>query len=378
MLPIGKAEAGEPKLEIRLVAAKNPAKRIFEVNGLKAETLDRLKKADWKPAQWQAVFAVSVDRGEPSTPAMLGTYRVVHDLLQFEPRFPLQPGLRYRAVLHRSALPGSDSQGKDLVSRFHLPKAATSPSTVVTQVFPSADRLPENQLKFYLHFSAPMSRGEAYRHVHLFMASGKEVDLPFLELGEELWDPHGQRFTQFFDPGRIKRGLKPREEVGPALEEGKRYTLVIDQDWPDALGQPLRSSFRKEFTVGPPDDQRPDPKTWKLQPGAAGTRQPLNVTFPKPLDHAMLERVVQVRDSTGQPVAGTIQISNQEKCWQFTPQMAWSAGRFELLVDTTLEDLAGNSIAKPFEIDVLHPIQKKINTDRVRIPFDVAPAAKRS
>src|SRR5207302_1594426 len=107
-----------------------------------------------------------------------------------------------------------------------LPKPQTPPTKLV-QVYPTADVLPENQLKFYLHFSAPMSRGEAYRRVHLIGEDGKEVETPFLELEEELWDGEGTRFTLFFHPGRVKRGLKPREEVGPTLEEGKRYTLVV-------------------------------------------------------------------------------------------------------------------------------------------------------
>ena len=38
-------------------------------------------------------------------------------------------------------------------------------STIVEHVYPSTDQLPENQLKFYLHFSAPMSRGEAYSRI---------------------------------------------------------------------------------------------------------------------------------------------------------------------------------------------------------------------
>ena len=75
------------------------------------------------------------------------------------------------------------------------------------QVYPSADRLPENQLKFYLHFSAPMSQGDCYRHIKLLDARGKAVDLPFLELDQELWDPTGTRFTLFFDPWRIKRAI---------------------------------------------------------------------------------------------------------------------------------------------------------------------------
>jgi len=32
-------------------------------------------------------------------------------------------------------------------------------TTIVAQVYPSATVLPENQLKFYVQFSAPMSRG---------------------------------------------------------------------------------------------------------------------------------------------------------------------------------------------------------------------------
>ena len=114
--------------------------------------------------------------------------------------------------------------------------------------------MPENLLKFYLHFSAPMSRGEAYRRIHLLDADGNEVADPFLELGEELWDRDMRRFTLLFDPGRIKRGLKPREEVGPVLEEGKQYTLVVDRDWLDATGYPLAAKMRKTFRALAPDE----------------------------------------------------------------------------------------------------------------------------
>ena len=69
-----------------------------------------------------------------------------------------------------------------------------------------------------------MSRGEVYRRVRLVGEQG-DVDLPFLELGEELWDPEGRRLTLLFDPGRIKRGLKPREDAGQILQPGKRYAL---------------------------------------------------------------------------------------------------------------------------------------------------------
>src|SRR5262245_52114025 len=163
---------------------------------------------------------------------MLGAYRIEDGVLRFEPRFPLTAGLRYRAVFHPSRLPGRTGDAGPVAAVFEVPRPQQQPTTVVEHVFPSADKLPENQLRFYLHFSAPMSRGEAYLHLRLLDAAGKAIEAPFLELGEELWDPEGVRFTLLIDPGRIKRGLKPREDVGPVLEEGKSYTLVIDKGWP--------------------------------------------------------------------------------------------------------------------------------------------------
>jgi hypothetical protein len=50
-----------------------------------------------------------------------------------------------------------------------------------------------------------MSRGEAYRRVHLLDATGRPINLAFLEIEQELWDPEGRRLTLLFDPGRVKR-----------------------------------------------------------------------------------------------------------------------------------------------------------------------------
>jgi hypothetical protein len=247
---------------------------------------------------------------------------------------------------------------------------ARSEVTRVEHVYPTSDHLPENQLKFYLHFSTPMSRGEAYRRVQLLDEQGKAVQTPFLELNEELWDPSGKRFTLFFDPGRIKRGLKPREDLGPALVEGKRYTFVIDRRWPDAQGQPLQETFRKNFTVLAPDDQPPDSKTWKLKAPAAGSSQPLVVIFPKPMDHALLQRLVWV-SGRGKRLDGAIQVCDHETRWEFTPAQPWPAGKFDLVADRRLEDLAGNSIARPFEVDLFRSVQREIQSETAAVPFVV-------
>jgi hypothetical protein len=43
------------------------------------------------------------------------------------------------------------------------------------------------------------------------------------------------------------------------------------------------------------------------------------------------------------------------------------------VVGTELEDLAGNSIARPFEVDLAGPISQRVMTETVSLPFQIAP-----
>ena len=98
-------------------------------------------------------FSVFVDLpdGAAQSPAMLGsTERQGADLV-FVPRFPLAPGMRVRAVW-------KPASGKPITALFNLPKVELAPTTFVQQVFSTSNRLPENQLNVYIHFSAPMSK----------------------------------------------------------------------------------------------------------------------------------------------------------------------------------------------------------------------------
>ncbi len=259
----------------------------------------------------------------------------------------------------------------ELAQTFTIAKKPAGPATTVTAVYPTQDVLPENQLKFYLHFSAPMSRGEAYRRVHLLNEKNVPIDLPFLELDQELWDAKQERFTLLFDPGRIKRGLKPREELGPVLEDGKRYTFVIDAEWLDAQGNPLAKGFRKSFLSGPPDDQPIDFAQWKITSPPAEGREPVRIQFPKALDHALAEHLIWVETAKGIRVSGSAGLADKEHRWLFTPEQPWKSGDYRIAVDSTLEDLAGNSVDRPFEIDVLRPVERKVETKIHYLPFAV-------
>ena len=274
----------------------------------------------------------------------------------FTPRFPLTPGVSYRAVF-------TPAQGPPVTHRFTIARTNTKPA-VVEQVFPTTSTLPENQLKFYLHFSAPMSKGEAYRHIQLLDASRQPTQLPFLELDEELWDRDARRLTLFFDPGRIKRGLVPHNEAGAPLIPGQHYTLVIDAAWPDATGQPLSQAFTKHFTVVPADRTAPTLASWKLSQPKPNTREPLTINFPEPLDRALLDRMIRVKN-----VAGAITVEQHETRWLFTPTQAWRTGRYEIEIDSILEDLAGNKLNRLFDVDVFDKVDKQVVPQLLHLRF---------
>lgn len=362
------AEESAPRISLAGSADQGYA---IEITGLAAAEVQRL--AALSADERDKAFTVSVGVEASDLPPLGGTLTSSGDVLRFQPRFPLEPGLSYRAVLHPTPDENTAAPNKTapLVQVIEVPASDSDPTTVVTQIYPTAAILPENQLKFYIHFSASMSRGEAYQHVHLLDENDQPVEGVFLELGEELWDAEQRRFTLLFDPGRVKRGLKPREELGPAIVEGRAYSLVVDGAWRDATRTPLNSGARKHFRVGPPDETPIDTGRWELTAPAADSRDPLLVRFGEPLDHSLLERVVRVIGPSGVRIDGTIATGDREACWQFTPEQPWTAGRYQLAADTTLEDLAGNAIGRPFEVDQFDKIDERVETKSVSLPFEV-------
>ena len=353
-----------------------PDRSFVEVTGIPAAGLGRLAGLDWTPAQWQAVLSVVAETGNLATdlqlPPMAGRYRVTADAVTFTPAFPLAAAVTYRGTFRPAALPGEPGvarPGSVITASLSLPPRSAEPTTGVTAVYPSAVELPENLLKFYLHFSAPMSRGHIYDHLHLLNAAGERVELPFLEIDEELWNPEMTRLTLFLDPGRIKRGVRPLEEVGPSLVEGGHYALVIRREWRDGAGNPLREEFTKTFQVGPADREPPDPVTWKWDLPAARSREPLRLTFPEPLDQALIERVFRVLDGAGRRVSGTVTVGAGEREWSFVPQEPWRREDHQLQVPATIEDLAGNNIGKAFDVDLFERVERRVSNPVISLKF---------
>ena len=325
------------------------------------------KVTGWEPPRtaptkgWPSVFAIYAGTGD--LPPVVGTYTAQSDGLVFRPNFPIAPGVHYRAVFR------SPSGGAPVEKIFDGPARDLTAATRVEHVYPSADVLPSNLLRVYIYFSQPMSRNEAGQRIHMLDETGKVLAGVFLP-GEELWSPDFRRLTMTLDPGRIKRGLTSNEAMGPPVTEGKRYALVIDRDWPDARGVRLVEGFRRPFRGGPSQRNPPDPKQWKLNAPKAGTTEALTVDFPAPMNYPLLDRMLQVAGPGGAAI-GTVSVDKQETEWRFVPREPWKTGEHRLIVDTGLEDLAGNHIGQAFDIDVFKLVTEHIATKTISLPFTV-------
>ncbi|MEM1428889.1 MAG: Ig-like domain-containing protein [Pseudomonadota bacterium] len=258
--------------------------------------------------------------------------------LRVLPRFPLRAGTRYALSLvlpHRA------------VQREVTLASAPDPAPRLTGVAPSQGTIPENTLRLYLTFSEPMARGHVRNTVALYRGDGRRVPNPFLTLANELWDPSHTRLTLLFDPGRIKQGVGPNAEVGPLLEQGETYRLVIAAEMSSAAGQGLGRDAEIVFRAGPPERRAISPAAWHVQPPGAGTNTPLTVIFDRIIDTGAGARLLRLTGPDGTTVRGTV--TTDGGGWSLVPSTPWAPGRYMLAADPQLEDVSGNTVGAAFD-----------------------------
>ncbi len=303
-------------------------------------------------------------------PAVQGRYAATLSAIVFTPFFPFDPGRGYVVSFDPSRLPAAGS-GPVVTSVVRLEAIASAPTTRVTAVYPSADVLPENTLRLYIEFSAPMGNSGALEHVTLLDERGRAVAMPFLPVEADFWNADHTRYTLLFDPGRVKQGILPNEQLGRPLRAGGRYTLEIAADWPDGEGQPLVAPYRRRFRVGPAEVRPLTLSAWRIAAPAAHTRDPLAVAFPRPLDHGLLARALGVEDARGRSVPGDVTVEAAESRWLFRPRTSWPGGDYRLVALAILEDPAGNRIDRAFEVDTSKaPVGA--TPEAYRVPFRIA------
>ena len=287
----------------------------------------------------------------PGGQSLAGRFVVGHDAVWFVPRFPFVDSLSYSLIVH-SPVKGRPIDGPEMWT-IQRPVPAAGPTTSVAAIYPSAEELPVNLLKLYVHFSGPMSEGWAAQSVRVRRKDdGAPLDGVFLAMEPELWDRERRRLTLLLDPGRIKRGLAPNTEAGYPLTEGVPVIVGIDSEFRDAAGRPLGAGAERPFMIDPPVRTRVNPADWRYRCPAVGSTDPLTVEFDRPLDHALLQHSIWVHDSAGAALAGQGSVGPGERSWRFHPQLPWDQGRHVVVVDPRLEDLAGNSPIRVFDRDL--------------------------
>lgn len=283
-----------------------------------------------------------------SAAAVLGKVSKVGETLTFQPVFPFRKGVAYTAfwnVHHRFS--------------FTIPHTGTV--TKLEAIYPSGQSVPANLLKIYLHFSAPMGEGRAYEHLTLINTVGDTIRQPFVPLQPELWSEDRRRLTLWLDPGRVKRGLLSHETHGVVLMTGKKYRLQIHPDWKDASGQRLGKSYQKTFQVIHPDYRQPRPDDWTLQLPKAGSSKPLIIDFGEPMDQALASRHIQIQQRSERSLTGTVLLKNAETQWYFYPESSWKSGTYTVVINSSLEDLAGNNLNRSFDREIIEGSEGKIS-----------------
>jgi len=303
---------------------------------------------DWRPLPEIATLVsvhplLTPPQDPPNTdalgPKLWGTVRRSGEQIHFRPSAKLTPGQPYFVGL------AGNEGGWQAWGIVQVP-LANGPAPKVS-VFP-AKSLPANALKLYLQFSEPMEQGVMLENLRLLDQEGAEVPGAFRET--ELWSPDGRRLTVWFHPGRQKTSVQLGIDEGPVLIAGHRYQVVIDGSWRDSQGQPLGAAVTHDFTATEVDHHRPDPAKWVI----VASSHSISVTFDEPLDQAMLPLAMTLQSTmAGSKAIGFHCVAETDgRTANLVPATPLSPGSYTLRIDPMLEDLAGNNLLHPFEVDL--------------------------
>ncbi len=265
-----------------------------------------------------------------------GAYTVEGLRVVFAPSFAFIEGQTYTAVL-------DDGTGAPTRTAFTPSGEQVLAAPEVLAIYPSGPDIPENTLRFYIEFAAPMAPHHADDFIRLVDDAGSADADAFMSFTQELWNPERTRLTLLMDPGRIKRGVAQNLTLGPALEAGDSYSIVVDAGWPGARGVGETARFARSFRVSASLRTLPDPDLWTISAPKVATQEPLDIAFDRPFDRQLAQTAIRVIGPDGREVAGTVRLENHETRWVFVPALPWAGEAIDLLVDARLEDVAGNN-----------------------------------
>jgi hypothetical protein len=315
------------------------------VTGLTSAESAGLRDAKLSNAELAQVLRVRLPDADV---AISGRYVIADGRIDFTPSFPFDRGRRYTLELFTARLQRPGEPGV-IAQTLALPGEAETPLTRVLSVDPTSDVWPANILRVYIHFSNAMGLESGVGKITLRESQGAEVAAAFVPIEADYFNQDRTRYTLFFDPGRVKRGILPNRQYGRALVAGRRYVLEISASWPDARMRPLAADFRREFQAGPAIESPLRMEDWQFSDVVAGGTAPLAVTFPWPIDRGLAARAFAIAGPDGRAVEGQAELEAGDCRWVFVPTSPWTAGSHQFLTQPALEDVSGNQVNRAFE-----------------------------
>lgn len=311
-----------------------------EPNGSVQLNISSLKNAKIKEFAYEnlAVF-IKEEVEKNGSNAIQGKYKIEGDYLFFLPYFPFEKGMTY--IVRTKDIDHTNGYS---YQSFQIGEKQAVDQARVLSIYPSANQVPENLLRFYIYFNTPMQKGQALKYIQLVDTKGNIDRKAFMQFKQELWSPDGKRLTLLFDPGRIKRGVSTNLELGPALLEGNRYHLIISGEWEDVYGQPLSVEKTKTFVVHQAYRQSIKINEWVINEPNVNSLNPLIIHFDRIMDHALIQSMIQIKDHENNFILGRWEILEGERLIQFIPEKSWTKGTYRIEMDSRMEDVTGNNL----------------------------------
>jgi len=155
---------------VRIIPQKSPT----QVEIVAPLSASKLPQGHLTQEQGETVLRLALMAANAKEPgvAMFGSYERRKDALIFRPRFALQQGQRYRVFFE-------PTPGKISTTDYEVPARKPTPPAVVKNIFPSADVLPANHLRFHIYFSKPMRGGQdIFDQIKLLGPTARRLRIP--------------------------------------------------------------------------------------------------------------------------------------------------------------------------------------------------------
>jgi hypothetical protein len=285
--------------------------------------------------------------------SILGNFKYNDADIVFEPVIPFSRGLHYEVFYKDKS-----------IGIVEVPLADISETSILKEIYPTVDTLPENLLKIYLEFSKPMRTGGAEKYISIIKNEKDTIPGVFLNLDPELWNEDRTVLTVWLDPGRIKRDLIPNLTLGAPLVSHTKYSIAVSEDWLNVQGLKLKEGFVKTFLVSERDSLSPEITNWTFDLPRSGSNDPLKVNLKESLDYFLLNETIQIIDGNNNVVPVEINVRDKERYVDFIPTNSWKAGQYTIQVESRLEDLAGNNLNRPFDRDLTK--KNNLNPDQLQ------------